>query len=224
MYKNIKVEAEHNCGIYCLFSNIDDRIYIGSSKNIQYRLNYHFKKLISNNHTNSHLQNFINKYSIKNLDYKILENCLEKELISREQYYIDNNKNLFNISKIAGKVEMNEETKNKLHYSMKGKPPHKNTIEAVKISSKNRIYTSEMRKIRSENMKRIRKESNNYNFKGERNSSSKLKDYQVFEILELLNTKIKQTEIAKIYNVSKYCISLIKNNKSYKHIERCSNQ
>ena len=55
-------------------------------------------------------------------------------------------------------------------------------------------------------------------------SSSKLKDYQVFEILELLNTKIKQTEIAKIYNVSKYCISLIKNNKSYKHIERCSNQ
>ena len=44
MYKNIKVEAEHNCGIYCLFSNIDDRIYIGSSKNIQYRLNYHFKK------------------------------------------------------------------------------------------------------------------------------------------------------------------------------------
>ena len=120
MYKNIKVEAEHNCGIYCLFSNVDKRIYIGSSKNIKYRLKHHFKKLATNTHCNSHIQNFVNKYGLDSLNYKILENCAEKELIVKEQHYIDNNKNLFNISKIAGKVEMNEETKSKLHYSMKG--------------------------------------------------------------------------------------------------------
>ena len=81
-----------------------------------------------------------------------------------------------------------------------------------------------MKKLRSENAKRVRKESTNYNFKGEKNPQSKLKDYQVLEILQLLSNKVKQVEIAKIYNVSKHCISLIKNNKSYKHIQRCSNQ
>lgn len=102
--------------------------------------------------------------------------------------------------------------------SMKGRKPHINTINAGREAAKNRIYTDETRRLMSENMKRIRAESKNYNYKGERNNQSKLKDHQVLEIREKLRDGIKGVQLALEYNVSVSCISLIKRNKSYTHV------
>lgn len=55
---------------------------------------------------------------------------------------------------------------------------------------------------------------------GEGNPSAKLSEEQVIEIKKLLkNGKISQSEIAKIFNVSKHIISRIKTGKTWKHVE-----
>jgi len=63
-----------------------------------------------------------------------------------------------------------------------------------------------------------RANSLNYNFKGEKNPQSKLKDCQILEIRVKLKSGAKGADLALEYNVSKYCISLIKNKKTYKHV------
>ena len=76
--------VDNNCGIYMIYSNIDNRVYIGSSKNIKRRLERHLSELKLNKHKNIHLQRFSNKYGIENIKWKILDNCIEDDLLSLE--------------------------------------------------------------------------------------------------------------------------------------------
>lgn len=55
---------------------------------------------------------------------------------------------------------------------------------------------------------------------GENNGRSKLKEYQVIEILHMLNKKLTQREIAKIYGISQGTVRDINLNKIWKHIIR----
>lgn len=73
-----------NCGIYMLYSELDSRVYIGSSKNLKRRLCRHKSELKVNKHKNRHLQRFVNKYGINSIKTKILLNCKEEELIKLE--------------------------------------------------------------------------------------------------------------------------------------------
>lgn len=76
------------CGIYCL--TINNKNYIGSSKNIKKRLRRHRTLLRNNLHDNKYLQNLYNKY--KSCEYKIIEefdkNITTKELRVKEKEYI----------------------------------------------------------------------------------------------------------------------------------------
>lgn len=56
--------------------------------------------------------------------------------------------------------------------------------------------------------------------KGANNKSSKLDDFKVKDILQRIKKGESDSEISQLYNVSSQLISLIKNNKSWKHIER----
>jgi len=51
--------------------------------------------------------------------------------------------------------------------------------------------------------------------KGESDYKAKLKNEDVLKIKKLLSQNVKQTDIAKMFNVSKMTISNIKNNKSW---------
>jgi len=53
---------------------------------------------------------------------------------------------------------------------------------------------------------------------GERRPCSKLKSYQVLQIKEYLNSGCTLKELAKRYHVSTSTISLIKTNKSWRHV------
>ena len=55
--------------------------------------------------------------------------------------------------------------------------------------------------------------------KGSKNPMSKLKEHQIIEIRNLISKGFKNTEIAKIYNVIHQTISLIRNNKIWKHVK-----
>lgn len=90
-------------GIYIIKNNINNNIYIGSSKNIKNRFKEHKRLLKNNIHHNNKLQNSYNKYGLKYFIFSILEECDIENLLKREQHYIDTLKPYFNICKIAGK-------------------------------------------------------------------------------------------------------------------------
>ena len=80
------ISHKNKCGIYKIL--INNKIYIGSSKNIKNRLNTHLKTLRNNTHHNHTMQNLYNKYKDE-IYFEIIEECLENVLLVREKYYID---------------------------------------------------------------------------------------------------------------------------------------
>lgn len=86
-------------GIYYIKCLVNRRVYIGSSLNIEERINKHLSLLKHDKHVNSYLQNSYNKYGKSSFSIGVIDICKEDELLKREQFYIDKNKNLFNIVK-----------------------------------------------------------------------------------------------------------------------------
>lgn len=76
-------------GIYAITNIQTQKKYIGSSKNIEYRIYEHFSRLKNNSHRNSHLQNSYNKYGKKMFKWDILEECLPIELLNREKKWLN---------------------------------------------------------------------------------------------------------------------------------------
>lgn len=76
-------------GIYKIVNLINNKIYIGQSRDIDKRWKMHIYELNHNIHVNPHLQGSWNKYGEKNFAFEII--CLvdnEKELNNLEKYYI----------------------------------------------------------------------------------------------------------------------------------------
>lgn len=88
-------------GVYIIRNKIDERIYIGSSIDIDKRVKRHKLDLDRDRHHSRYLQRFVNKYGIENLIFKIKEICDKDLLLIREQYYIDTLKPEFNINPLA---------------------------------------------------------------------------------------------------------------------------
>lgn len=84
--------------IYKILNSIDDRVYIGSTVNLNKRWSEHKRDLSKNRHQNIHLQNFVNKYGLNALIFEILEETNNSNLLVREQYHMDNTINKFNIA------------------------------------------------------------------------------------------------------------------------------
>jgi group I intron endonuclease len=85
-----KENLPNKSGIYKILCIGNNKIYIGSSKDIHDRVNVgHYLSLISNRHHNRHLQNSWDKYGEKMFEVSVVELCEESELLVREQYYLD---------------------------------------------------------------------------------------------------------------------------------------
>ena len=76
------------CGIYKIENIIDNKTYIGSSINLQNRKYKHFWLLNRGQHDNVYLQNSFDKYGETAFNFSIIEECDEKELIDKENFYI----------------------------------------------------------------------------------------------------------------------------------------
>lgn len=130
-------------GIYRISNTIDDRIYIGSSNDINIRFYHHKYELEKNIHANGHLQNFSNKYGIDKLVFEAIEPCDLKLLRIREQWYLDNVIRWgydFNIARNVERtnlgLKMSDAQKLKMSIAKKGKkqsPEHaaKSRLSAV---------------------------------------------------------------------------------------------
>lgn len=113
-------------GIYLITSKINpNKIYVGSSINIAQRWQAHLYKLGINKHHSAVLQNHINKYGIDDLTFSFICETNKKDIIKKEQFFIDTLKPKFNINKKAGKpsyIKSSEETKAYLSQIRKGIP------------------------------------------------------------------------------------------------------
>lgn len=85
------------CGIYCITNTINNKFYIGSSKNIYHRLKRHYSDLERKKHQNPYLLNSYIKHGKNAFTVEILEETSFDLLTQKEQYYIDTLKPDYNI-------------------------------------------------------------------------------------------------------------------------------
>ena len=116
---------DKNCGIYAIINQVNGKIYVGSSKDLKHRKQSHFSSLALGNHKNEYLQRSFNKYGKQFFEFKVLEYCKEKNLLKREQFYIDryNSTNYscgYNMMLKATKIVMSDEQKEKISKGRKG--------------------------------------------------------------------------------------------------------
>src|ERR1700723_3186711 len=76
-------------GVYAIVNLVTDKIYIGSALVIRARLFAHRSILRRGVHDNSYLQRAWNKFPEKFWLFKVVEVCIPKRLMKREQYYLD---------------------------------------------------------------------------------------------------------------------------------------
>lgn len=76
-------------GIYQIFNLINGKIYIGSAIRFRKRWDLHKFQLRNNKHENRHLQLAWNKYGEEAFEFKILEYVDRKNLLRREQEWLD---------------------------------------------------------------------------------------------------------------------------------------
>lgn len=95
-------DNRNRAGVYRWVNNINNKTYIGSSINLSQR----FYKYLSVKHLtekNTPIHNALLKYGLQNFTLEILEYCEEnKNLIKREQHFLDKFKPEYNILKVAG--------------------------------------------------------------------------------------------------------------------------
>jgi group I intron endonuclease len=84
IYDNLK------SGIYKITNIINNKCYIGQSRNIKQRITNHFNQLKRNTHNNKYLQRSYNKYGKDNFINEILCHCPITSLSSNESFYIKN--------------------------------------------------------------------------------------------------------------------------------------
>lgn len=110
-------------GIYEIVNQVNGKIYIGSSIDIERRRNDHFNTLRNNRHKNKHLQSSYNKHGEEAFIHSVIQDGIPREkLIEFEQYYMDlcdcyNPKIGYNLSPTAGNslgVKHTDETKKKI--------------------------------------------------------------------------------------------------------------
>lgn len=82
----------NNVGIYCFTNNINNKKYVGQSKQLERRYYLHLRDSLSktkSENDTSLLHAAIRKYGIENFTYEILEECEIEELNDKEKYWIE---------------------------------------------------------------------------------------------------------------------------------------
>lgn len=142
---NIPTEFKYKSGIYIIRNSVNHKVYIGSAMNLRNRFVAHRNKLICKQHKSPQLQSFVNKYGVEVLSFHALEYCEIEDILTREQYYLDNykpfDKSGFNTMKVAGSpkgFKHSEESKLKVSLAHKGRKHTSEARKNMKVGQQNR--------------------------------------------------------------------------------------
>lgn len=167
-----KKSPEHwvKCGVYCIKNSINNKVYVGSSRNIYKRFKRHLNELNKNKHINEHLQRAVSNYGIDNFYICILTYSSEEELNSWEQFYIDlldatNVHYGYNIRPRADGKAMSEATKLKLSIANKGRKRTDEQRQKMSVAGKGRPSQLKGKKLSEEHKQNIKNNAaNNPNY------------------------------------------------------------
>ena len=206
-----------NSGIYQIRNTIDNKVYIGSSKDFTRRWREHRSDLRGNRHHSQYLQNSWNKYGEDNFKFESIFVVFDKDkLIDVEQIFLDNLHPEYNTTYDArvpvNGMEISDETRKKLsklqtgkNNSFYGKKHTEESKRKISAWSSKQKWTSK-RKV---NFSKIRM--------GENNKFAKLTWDKVREIRKLYKTgKYTHNDIGKMFEVHRATISYITLNKTWK--------
>lgn len=221
--------------IYGILNKITGQYYIGSAINFSKRKNLHLKSLKSNKHHSYLLQK---DWNPELFTFLILEKVeLKENLISREQWWIDNTKSYYNICKIANSslgVKRNEQTKEKIRQANLGlkHPQWRNEIKSKAQGGENhwtkRKKFSEESKLKMSNSQKSLYQ-NGYisplknkivsKITKQKQRQSKIKAVEKYDLdNNLLTTYEAVTDVIKDGYLAKYVIQCCKNKKlTYKN-------
>lgn len=125
--------------VYKIINNINDKVYIGMSKNIDKRKKRHLSDLKNKKHHSIYLQRFYDKYSDSLiLSFEIISENLDYDSASilEEDLIIKNYSNSFNVSKLSSGGDLISYHPNKDNIISKQKETIKALRESGEIKSK----------------------------------------------------------------------------------------
>ena len=118
-----------NAGVYIIQNKVNNKVYIGASRDTYNRLCMHKWRLRVNAHHNPYLQSAFNKYKEESFIFDVLEECEEQYIYSQENYWcnlLNSHNRLFgyNVDPTApdGKCAVSLETKVKMSSSAPKRP------------------------------------------------------------------------------------------------------
>lgn len=79
--------APKSGGVYILKNIINNKVYVGSTKNFYSRFSQHKNEVLNGNHQSKSLQKDANIYGIEKFLFQVIEETVDR--ISREQFYFD---------------------------------------------------------------------------------------------------------------------------------------
>ena len=146
--KEIYNICKNRSGIYCLKNNVNNKIYIGQSKNLKNRLAYYYnlKKEYLKGRGKSKIYNAVLKQNLNNFSLLILEFCNIDHLDEKENYYIKELKPEYNIlqhAKSSKGFRHSDETKLKISLLNKGKKLSEETKLKISLANKGKKLSEE---------------------------------------------------------------------------------
>ena len=140
-----------NSGIYEIVNITNNKVYVGSSVNINIRVQGHIRGLNRGNHHGKYLQAAWNKHGINSFMFRVIELCPVGRLIERENFWIlergvlDERKG-YNTYTTTATGRGYKQTKEHVEKRKRlGRPTSEATREAVATANKNRVLTDEQR-------------------------------------------------------------------------------
>ena len=220
-----------NTGVYIITNKVNGHKYIGSAVDIRQRWRGHISDLNKNKHHSVYLQRAWNKYGSQSFEFSVIEYCEKDQLIEREQFYLDTEKPVYNISPTAGSVlgiKYSPEAIAKNSAAKKGNdfacrymrsPEARAKFSAIhkgkKLSVETRAKISATKRGRKASAETRTKMSAAH--RGEKGSSSKLTWEQVGEIRSrYAEGNVTQRKLANEYGVNQKVIWSILNHKIWK--------
>ncbi|MGL5381069.1 GIY-YIG nuclease family protein [Clostridium sp.] len=156
-------------GIYMIKNKVDNKVYIGLSKNIKRRFTMHKTNLNSGKHKNDYLQKAWNKYGCDSFEFIILEEINNEDIniSDREIYYIQkyNSANRdygYNLTYGGESCNMTDEAK--LNMRCKGISLTEEDVRKIKLLIVSLMDRGEIAKIFNVSMSVIKQIANLKNF------------------------------------------------------------
>ncbi len=193
------------CGIYSIVNNINGKVYVGSSIDIEMRWKIHKSTLSKSKYygTNNHFQNEWNKYGEQNFEFSILEECAKDKLLEIEQLYIDKYKSLnrkfgYNMHppKESWYGRHTEESKKKMSEKLKGRKITFSEEWKKNISTSAKKHASNFtgKQHTEETKKKMQLSARG------KNRKLNLSDEDIIKIYKLIKEGIDNKSIKSMYN------------------------